>query len=204
MISSGQPKEYLNPGVAHTSGLAVKSSIDVCKGCRNLCNSLIKTIAQSRVATGFLITLPMLAMICFLIYAEITIASYLSNVTAYNTGAYNQYKTVVFSPIYTLAGITFSFGILAIVSVKCEFQNMLRFSAFVYRGIAHWVLLSIFLLMFPIAGYLPLYLISQIILWCLVPAGLWLFTAAVMTGHGELISAAIERKNIMFTSSSSG
>jgi hypothetical protein len=29
-------------------------------------------------------------------------------------------------------------------------------------------------------------------LWSLIPAALWLFTAAVMTGHGDLITAAIE------------
>jgi hypothetical protein len=71
-------------------------------------------------------------------------------------------------------------------------QNLLRFCAFVYRGIAHWVLLSIFLLIIPIAGYLPLYIIFQVSCLSLLPAGLWLFTAAVMTGHGDLITSAIE------------
>lgn len=81
------------------------------------------------------------------------------------------------------------------ISIRCEWQNLIRFSAFVYRGIAHWVLLSIFLLIIPIAGYLPLYIIFQVSCWSLLPAGLWLFTAGVMTGHSDLITSAIENQN---------
>lgn len=199
-MSTGQPKEYMPEQV----GLAVRSSLDLCKGCRSMCNSLIKTIASSRIATVFIISLPMLAISSFLIYAEISLASFLNAFSSYNAAAYTQYKTIVFSPIYTLAGITYGFGILGMIGVKWEFQNVLRFSAFVFRGIAHWVLLSIFLLLFPIAGYLPLSMIFQIICWSLFPAGIWLFTAAVMTGHGELITAAIENKNRILTSSQHG
>ncbi len=196
-MSTGAPKEYFNPNptVRDIGGLAVRSSIDVCKGCRKCCGSLIKTIAQNRLATAIVISLPMLAMSCFLIYLETSLSTFLQTLPALNIPAYTQYKLIIFSPFYTLAGITYGFGLLAMLSLKCEWQNLIRFSAFVYRGIAHWVLLSIFLLIIPIAGYLPLYIIFQISCWSLLPATLWLFTAGVMTGHSDLITAAIEGRN---------
>lgn len=195
-MSTGAPKEYFNPNptVKDIGGLAVRSSIDVCKGCRKCCGSLIKTIAANRLATGIVISLPMIAMSCFLIYLETSLASFIHTLPSLNIPAFQQYKLAIFSPFYTLAGITYGFGLFAMLGIKCEWQNLIRFSAFVYRGIAHWLLLSIFLLFIPIAGYLPLYIIFQISSLSLLPAGLWLFTAGVMTGHSDLITAAIEAR----------
>jgi hypothetical protein len=195
-MSTGQPKEYFNPNpsVRDIGGLAVRSSIDVCKGCRKCCGSLTKTIAANRLATGIVIGLPMLAMSAFLIYIETSLTTFIHTLPSLNIPAFVQYKMVIFSPFYTLAGITYGFGLLAMISIRCEWQNMIRFSAFVYRGIAHWVLLSIFLLVIPIAGYLPLYIIFQVSCWSLLPAGLWLFTAGVMTAHSDLITSAIENR----------
>jgi hypothetical protein len=193
-MSTGAPKEYFNPNpsVKDIGGLAVRSSIDVCKGCRKCCGSLIKTIAQNRLATCIVIGLPILAMSCFLIYIETSLTSFLQTLPSLHIPTFQQYKLAIFSPFYTLAGITYGFGLLAMISIRCEWQNLIRFCAFVYRGIAHWVLLSIFLLIIPIAGYLPLYIIFQVSCWSLLPASLWLFTAGVMTGHSDLITAAIE------------
>jgi hypothetical protein len=199
-MSNGAPKEYLNPtpspSVREIGGLAVRSSVDVCKGCRKCCISLVKTVAANRLATGIVISLPMIAISCFLIYTETALTSFIHTLPSLNIAQFNQYKMVIFSPIYTLSGITYAFGLLAMLAIRCEWQNLLRFSAFVYRGIAHWVLLSIFLLIFPIAGYLPMYIIFQVTCWSLLPSGLWLFTAAVMTGHCDLITSAIENKNV--------
>lgn len=199
-MSTGAPKDYFSPNapppsVRDIGGLAVRSSVDVCKGCRKCCMSLIKTIAANRLATSIIIGLPIIAMSCFLIYIETSLTSFIHTLPALsNLAAFTQYKTTIFSPFYILAGITYGFGLLALIAIKWEFQNILRFSAFVYRGIAHWVLLSIFLLIIPIAGYLPLYIIFQVSCWSLLPAGLWLFTAAVMTGHCDLVTAAIENR----------
>lgn len=195
-MSTGAPKEYFNPGtnpsVREIGGLAVRSSVDVCNGCRKCLRSLIHTIGQNRLATAIVISLPMLAMSGFLIYIETSLTTFLGTLPAMHIPTFNQYKLAIFSPFYTLAGITYGFGLLAMLAIKCEWQNLLRFAAFVYRGIAHWVLLSIFLLLIPIAGYLPLYIIFQVSCWSLLPAFLWLFTAGVMTGHSDLITAAIE------------
>jgi hypothetical protein len=197
-MSTGAPKEYFNPNptVRDIGGLAVRSSLDVCKGCRKCCGSLIKTIAQNRLATGIIISLPMIAISCFLIYTETALTSFIQSLPALNIAQFHQYKMVIFSPIYILSSITYTFGLLALIAVRWEFQNFLRFSAFVYRGIAHWVLLSIFLLIFPIAGYLPMYIIFQVTCLSLIPASLWLFTAGVMTGHSDLITASIEQKSL--------
>ena len=81
------------------------------------------------------------------------------------------------------------------IAIRCEFHNLLRFSGFVYKGIAHWVLLSLFLLIIPITGYIPIFLTIQIMWWSFLPANLWLFTAYVMTGHGDLIAEGIEQRN---------
>lgn len=193
-MSTGAPKEYLNPNptVRDIGGLAVRSSIDVCKGCRKCCSSLTKTIAANRLATVIIIAMPMLAMSGFLIYIETSLATFIHTLPSLNIPTFNQYKTTIFTPFYILAGITYVFGLLAMLSLKCEWQNLIRFSAFVYRGIAHWLLLSIFLLIIPIAGYLPLYIILQVSCLSLLPAGLWLFTAGVMTAHSDLITTAIE------------
>lgn len=196
-MTTGAPKDYLNPNpsVRDIGGLAVRSSIDVCKGCRKCCSSLIKTVAQNRLATGIVISLPMIAMSCFLIYIETSLTSFIHTLPSLtNVAQFTQYKNTIFSPFYTLAGITYGFGLLAMLAIRCEWQNLLRFSAFVYRGIAHWLLLSIFLLFIPIAGYLPLYIIMQVSSLSLLPAALWLFTAGVMTGHSDLITIAIERR----------
>jgi hypothetical protein len=198
-MSTGAPKEYFNPNpnpsVRDIGGLAVRSSIDVCKGCRKCCGSLVKTIAQNRLATAIVISLPMIAMSCFLIYIETSLTTFLATLPSLHIPTFNQYNRAIFSPFYTLAGITYGFGLVAMLSIRCEWQNLVRFSAFVYRGIAHWVLLSIFLLIIPIAGYLPLYIIFQVSCLSLLPAGLWLFTAGVMTAHSDLITAAIEGRN---------
>ena len=197
-MSTGAPKEYFNPNpsVRDIGGLAVRSSVDVCNGCRKCLRSLIQTIARNRLATGIVISLPMLAMSCFLIYIETSLTTFLGTLPAMHIPTFNQYKLAIFSPFYTLAGITYGFGLSAMLAIKCEWQNLLRFAAFAYRGIAHWVLLSIFLLLIPIAGYLPLSILFQVSCWSLLPAFLWLFTAGVMTGHSDLITAAIEGRNL--------
>lgn len=196
-MSTGEPKESFNPNpsVREIGGLAVRSSVDVCNGCRKCLRSLIKTIAQNRMATGIVISMPMIAMSCFLIYIETSLTSFIHTLPSLNIPTFQAYKLVIFSPFYTLAGITYGFGLLAMLAIRCEWQNLLRFAAFVYRGIAHWVLLSIFLLIIPIAGYLPLYIIFQVSCLSLLPAFLWLFTAGVMTGHSDLITAAIEGRS---------
>jgi hypothetical protein len=137
----------------------------------------------------------MIAISCFLIYLETSLASFIHTLPSLNIPTFQQYKTTIFSPFYILSGVTYGFGLLAMIGIRCEWQNIIRFSAFVYRGIAHWVLLSIFLLIIPIAGYLPLYIIFQVSCLSLLPAALWLFTAGVMTGHSDLITSAIENRN---------
>ncbi len=196
MSATGAPKEYFNPNptVRDIGGLAVRSSVDVCNGCRKCLKSLIKTIAQNRLATAIVISMPMIAISGFLIYLETSLASFIHTLPSLNIAAFQQYKATIFSPFYILSGITYGFGLLGMLSIRCEWQNMLRFSAFAYRGIAHWVLLSIFLLIIPIAGYLPLYIIFQVSCLSILPAILWLFTAGVMTGHSDLITAAIENR----------
>lgn len=196
-MSTGFPKDAPLQQLQQYGGLAVRSSTDVCKGCRKCCQSLTKTVANNRGLTAGTIALPMLIMVFFLIYIETAIEAFIEDkLIPYQVQIYRQYKLTLFSPFYILASITFGFGILAMLSIKCEYQNILRFCAFVYRGIAHWVLLSIFLLTGPIAGYLPLYMIFQIICWSLVPAGIWLFTAGVMTAHSDLITHAIETRGL--------
>jgi hypothetical protein len=191
-MSTGHPKET-NTRLEQAGQLAVRSSMDMCKGCRRFCTSLIKTIGHSRIATSIVITLPMFAMVGFLIYLETYFLEFLQVNTTRQVRMYTEYyKNTLFSPFYTLAAITFGFGLLAILAIRCEYQNLLRFSAFAYRGIAHWILLTVFLLLIPIGGYLAVNLVFQIMMWSLIPAALWLFTAAVMTGHGDLITTAIE------------
>lgn len=196
MAFTGQPKESVHQHLQVMSGMAVRSSTDVCKGCRKCCQSLTKTVANNRGLTIGCISLPILVMVFFLIYLETSVEAFIEEkLGVYQAQVYRQYKLTLFSPFYTLSAITFGFGILAMLAIKCEYQNILRFCAFVYRGIAHWILLSIFLLTGPIAGYLPVYMIFQITCWSLVPSMLWLFTAGVMTAHSDLITHAIEAKS---------
>lgn len=196
-MSTGQPKEQIHQQLQNAGTLVVRSSTDVCKGCRKCCQSLIKTVANNRGLTYGCIALPMLVMAFFLIYLETFVESFVEEkLIPYQIQLFRQYKLTLFSPMYILASITFGFGVLAITAIHCEFQNLLRFSAFVYRGIAHWILLSIFLLIGPIAGYLPLYMIFQITCWSLFPSMLWLFTAATMTGHSDLLTHAIEQRGL--------
>ncbi len=195
-MSTGQSKEHtlIPPQLSQYGGLAVRSSTDVCKGCRKCCQSLVKTVGANRGLTIGCICLPILVMVFFLIYIETAIEAFIEDkLIPYQVQVYRQYKLTLFSPFYILASITFGFGILAMLAIKCEYQNILRFCAFVYRGIAHWILLSVFRLTGPIAGYLPLYMVFQIACWSLIPSMLWLFTAAVMTGHSDLITSAIEQ-----------
>jgi hypothetical protein len=158
---------------------------------------MTKTVANNRGLTIGCICLPMFVMMLFLIYIETAIEAFIEGkLTNYQVQIYQYYKLTIFSPFYILASITFGFGVLAMLAIKCEYQNILRFCAFVYRGIAHWILLSVFLLTGPIAGYLPVYMVFQIAAWCLVPSMIWLFTAGVMTAHSDLITNAIEQKSI--------
>lgn len=189
-MSSGLAKDT----VSSVGVLAVHSSMDLCKGCRRCCTSLIKTVAQSRLATAIVLSLPMICVSIFLIYMELYLSVLLQEIARTNREGFYQYKILILSPIYTLAALNYLFGILGLVALKCEYQNLLRFSAFVHRGVAHWILLTIFLLMAPIGGYLPVYIIFQIMLWSFLPASLWLFVAAVMTGHSDLIIAGIESR----------
>ena len=195
-MSTGFPKDSIPlQQLQQYGGLAVRSSTDVCKGCRRCCQSMTKTVGNNRGLTAGTIALPMLTMVFFLIYIETAIETFIKEkLSNYEFQLYTHYKLTLYSPFYILASITFGFGLLAMLAIKCEYQNILRFCAFVYRGIAHWILLSVFLLTGPIAGYLPLYLIFQIACWCLVPSLLWLFTAGVMTAHSDLITTAIENQ----------
>lgn len=188
-MSNGFPKEF-QQNVVQIGGLAVRSSTDMCKGCRSCCRSLVKTIAQNRVGTGCIIAIPMIIIAVCIIWLE-SILSMVPNLT--RNPYYYEYKTVIFSPVYALTGITEGFGLIGILAIRMEYQNLLRFSAFVYRGIAHWVILTVFLFLIPLANFVPFGLILYFTLWSCIPAFIWLFSAAVMTGHSDLITAAIER-----------
>lgn len=194
-MSTGFPKEF-QQNVRQSADIAVRSSMDMCKGCRSFCRSLISTIGKNRLATAMVVLTPMLVMSGFLLYVELALTDFIYSIRGLNVAVFNYYKNTIFSPAYALAGITYGFGLLAWLSIRFEYQNLLRFCAFVYRGIAHWVLLSIFLLIFPIGGYLPVYMLFQIVAWSVLPASIWLFTAAVMTGHSDLITSAIENRRL--------
>ena len=179
-MSSGQPKNAQN----NAGGFSARSSMDICYGCRKFCTALISSLAHNRLATIGVITLPMLAMTAFLIYLEV----YIIKIFSYN------YNNIYASPIYVLAGITYLFGVLGILSVRYEFQNLLRFCAYIYRSISDWIIISILLIFILVVGYLPSVYAIQVLLWAILPAAIWLFTAEVMRTHCNLITAAIENR----------
>ena len=59
--------------------IAVKSTSDFCKGCRNCYRSLTKSLAINRSVVACFIAAPMVAMVVALIYVETTIASYMGS-----------------------------------------------------------------------------------------------------------------------------
>ena len=102
-MSTGAPKEQMpeNRSVSQIGGLAVRSSIDMCKGCRMCCKGFIKTLAASRIATGICIVIPMIAMTALLIYIESSLAYVISMVPALNNvPRFYEYKILILSPLY--------------------------------------------------------------------------------------------------------
>lgn len=186
-MSTGIPKEALQ-----NVTLAVHSTTDMCKGCRKFMKNIIKFFASTKIMTAIITLVPMISVISLLIFIE---ASLYTTISSYpeirnNPQAY-QYKTIIFTPLYILCSIVLISGAFGLLAIYCEFQNLLRTSAFLYTLVTHWLLMTIVLVVFPVAQLLPLYIIQNIFLWTLIPSILFLFTASVMSSHADLVTEAI-------------
>ena len=178
----GYPKDVL----LAQGAIAVKSTSDFCKGCRNCYRSLTKSLAINRSVVACFIAAPMVAMVVALIYVETTIASYMGS-----SGGLVTYRFLAFSPLYVISFLTFIFGGLGLFAVHSELQNLLGFCAYVYSAIGNWAVINLMILFLVGWTYLPLYAVGQFILWISVPMFLWLFTSAVMDAHRVLVTEGI-------------
>lgn len=182
-MSTGESKD-VQTTVKNTVKFTARSTMDICYGCRKFCTALISSLAHNRYTTVGVISLPMIAMTAFLIYLEV----YIVQIFRYN------YNNIYSSPVFVLAGITYLFGLLGMLSVRYELQNLLRFCAYIYRSISDWIIISILLIFILVIGYLPSVYSIQVLTWSILPAAIWLFTAEVMRAHSNLITAAIENR----------
>ena len=188
---SSQPKdEPFNPV------MIVRSTHDACKGCRSCFRSMTHTIAINRILTGVFVSLPMLCVMALLIYFQ----QYWTYIDIRNQ-QYNilQYKSILLSPLYFISTVTFIAGIVALIAIRLELQNLLGFCSFVYAAIAYWALINILIIFFSAWVYLPIYLIGLIFVWSIIPTILWLFTSAVMDAHRVQINEAIRLRSLPAT-----
>ena len=159
--------------------LQTRSTFDSCKGIRSCFRSLTNTIAASRVATSIVVFIPILIMIFTLILREFY--------------EYSMYS-ILSPPIFVVSSLTFVFGIIGLISIKTEMQNLLGFAAFVYAGIGYWALINILILFSAGWSYWPADVMVKLLTWFCFPTCMWLFASSVMDRHRILVSDAIANR----------
>jgi hypothetical protein len=164
--------------ISNMNTLTTRSSFDLCKGLRSCFRSVTNTIAYSRIATSVIVVIPMIGMI-FALFLE-----HFTQIDAY-------YRYIVSPPLYVISSLTFVFGILGLISIKAELQNLLGFAAFVYAGIGYWATINILILITAGWSYFPIGSIFNILLRVAIPTGMWLFASSVMDRHRILVNEAI-------------
>jgi hypothetical protein len=185
--TNGAPKDI----ILQQGSLVVKSTYDVCKGCRNCFKSLTSSLAQNRSTVAVFISLPMLIMVIALIYVETTISTYMGSVNGMIS-----FRFLAFSPLYVISFLTFITGSLALFALHAELQNLLGFAAFVYAAIGYWCVINLMILFLVGWTYLPLVAVGQFFLWISIPMFCWLFTSAIMDAHRILVTAAISARSL--------
>lgn len=164
--------------ISNMNTLTIRSSFDLCKGLRSCFRSVTNTIACSRIATSVIVVIPMIGMIFALFLEQFT------QIDVY-------YRYIVYPPLYVISSLTFVFGMLGLISIKAELQNLLGFAAFVYAGIGYWATINILILITAGWSYFPIGSIFNILLRVAVPTSMWLFASSVMDRHRILVNEAI-------------
>jgi len=122
---------------------------DYCSGLRKLYNGILSVLASTNVVACIVTATPILYMIILAIYQS-------HMIVGYNTSSIWAFFTTL------LVG-----WILGIVAIWKTMPNLLSFTIFLYKAIGYWCLITTFILLFYMAGYLPLnvlgYLLAAII-----------------------------------------
>jgi hypothetical protein len=122
---------------------------DYCSGLRKIYNGILSVLASTNVVACIVTATPILYMIILAIYQS-------RMIVGYNT-----------SSIWAFFATLLVGWILGIIAIWKTMPNLLSFTIFLYKAIGYWCLITTFIVLFYMAGYLPLnvlgYLLAAII-----------------------------------------
>ena len=168
--------------------MEIKKGCDACKPFRDGFNKMAESLASSKISTTIFTILPIISMTIALIYFETSFNNIYFNNQPYQITAY---KYIILSPVIVVSSLTFIFGVLALLAIKFELQNLLGFCSFVYASIAYWAIINILIIMFCMFPYFSTTVIGSILAWSIPSAFVWLFTSAIMDAHRKNVNNAI-------------
>ena len=149
----------------------------------NPIKSITHLAAKSSILTALLTLAPMVAMFIITLFFQ------------YNTTTFNvddsSYRTILLSPIYVIASITWIAGFAALIAMRCKIQYVLRICSFVYAAIAYWCIINILILVFTAWSYLEIAAIGHIFVWSSLVTCIWLLSSSVMNTYGEDMSLVL-------------
>lgn len=123
----------------------MRNTTDRCKGCRAAYNALLRALATNNIVAILVTGLPIYILI------SLSASHLLYNYSVYMSAA------------YTILAVLIVAWVIASISAVRIYPNLLSFSIFIYKCIAHWSLVSMTLVAFYGSYYLSISIIGPLL-----------------------------------------
>lgn len=163
-----------------------KVGMDCCWGVRKTYTAIVRGLGTTKIITGLAAGLPM-------VVAAILLAATVSpsSVVGYEAG-FAVVAASIKPVIGTIAGVTFLFGLLAVLATWQGLQNLLALSAWVFTVIGHFMLVCVIIVLFTGFSAYSAAIVGTLLGYTILPLLAWLFAASIMEAHVKIITERID------------
>ncbi len=156
----------------------VRTPRDLCKGCRECWNGVLKSIVANPFVAGFCMGIPSYFLSILLIFQD-SIVIFMPE--------YYAVRSSATGPFFTLYSFTFLFWFLELLGIKFVLPNLLSTCAFFHSAIGSWWFINFFIVMFGGWAYIPVRVMFTVLLGVFTPAVIWHLTGDIIREYKRKI-----------------
>lgn len=147
---------------------------DLCRGFRECYAAVLKAVVASPIVAGFAMGIPVYFLLSALLWQGSIIQFMPEFVYVQNNAS---------APFYTILGFTIFAWLLELIGMKWTLPNLLGICAFCHSAIGSWWLVNFIILFFAGWSYVPLRLMTILLLSVITPAIIWHITGDILRAY---------------------
>jgi hypothetical protein len=144
---------------------------DLCKGCRECWNGILRAIVSNPYIAGLCMGIPTYFLSFALIFQD-SMVVFLPE--------YYYIKTSATGPFFTLYGFTILSWIIECIGIKLVLPNLLSTCAFFHSAIGSWWFINLFIVLFAGWAYIPMRMMFVVLIGVLTPSIIWHLTGDII------------------------